>query len=168
MPRGELPLTLEMSRNFMGGQLFLARFERPGYQAQEFRLQRTFNAVAVLDVSSPLTCGGIDLLTGALMQFSPLDYHVELLPEGASLSEPAHRRRAELHRLALTGFHDLRRDLARGGGEHLDALAWLAGGGDPAEAVRVGAALRRETPTLLAAATPPALADRLDALLASR
>ena len=146
MPKGELPLTVEMSRNFMGGQLFVARFERPGYRTQEFRLQREFNAVAILDVSSPLTSGGIDVLSGALMQFSPRDYHLELQPEGAGPPEEAALRRADVHRLALVGFGDLQRELARGEGEHLDALAWLASGGDPAAAARLGEALRQEGP----------------------
>ena len=35
---GELPLEIEMSRNFFGGRQFAAKFERPGYATQQFVL----------------------------------------------------------------------------------------------------------------------------------
>jgi hypothetical protein len=77
---GELPLSRVQSRSFMGGQQFLAKFEAPGYETQEFRIHREFNTVAILDISSPLTSGGVDVLTGSLMRFSPLEYHVIMRP----------------------------------------------------------------------------------------
>ena len=43
MYQGELPLTVDMSRNFVGGRRFFARFERDGYVTQEFQLNREFN-----------------------------------------------------------------------------------------------------------------------------
>src|SRR4051794_11714180 len=46
---GELPLHLDMSRNFIGGKRFSARFEAPGYATQEFELHREFTTVAILD-----------------------------------------------------------------------------------------------------------------------
>jgi len=162
--QGELPLSLTMSRNFMGGRQFLARFEAPGYVTQEFTLQREFNAVAILDVSSTLTSGGIDLMTGALMKFSPLDYHVQMVPAGAagSLEE---RRRMDAWRFAVMNHHALQKDLARGGGENLEAFAGVVAGGDAAVARAVAAVALRAAPELLRAGTPHALVARFDAAL---
>src|SRR3954465_3225312 len=36
MYQGELPLTLDISRNFVGGRRFAAKFEREGYVTQQF------------------------------------------------------------------------------------------------------------------------------------
>lgn len=163
--RGELPLTLDLSRNFMGGRQFVARFEAPGYATQEFALDRTFNPVAILDVSSTIVSGGVDVLTGSLMKFSPREYHVQMLPAGESAAAPAARRSAELHRFALNGFRELQKDLARGGGESLTTFAAMVGG-DGATARRVMEVSLRGAPGLLAAPTAPAFVRRLDALLA--
>ncbi len=92
--KGELPLTLELSRSFVGGRTFFAVFEAPGYVDQRFSLGREFNAVAVLDITSPVTSGGIDLLTGSLMHFSPNEYHVQMLPAGERVDAPGFRREA--------------------------------------------------------------------------
>jgi len=166
--RGELPLTVEMSRNFVGGRQFLARFEREGYQTQEFKLGREFNTVAILDVSSPVTSGGIDVLTGSLMRFSPLEYRVQMLPGSASAAGPAFRRELERARFALHEFRALQRDLARGGGERLTAFAALVAEGDPAVEARVSGALLAEAPALVAAPDAPAFAAGVDAALAGR
>ncbi|ACG74246.1 conserved hypothetical protein [Anaeromyxobacter sp. K] len=164
--RGELPLTIDMSRNFMGGRQFVARFEAPGYATQEFALERAFNPVAILDVSSTLVSGGVDVLTGSLMKFSPREYHVQMVPEGQAADAPAARRSAELHRFALNGFRDLQKDLARGGGESLSTFAAMVGG-DDATARRVVEASVRGAPGLLAAPTAPVFVHRFDALLAA-
>jgi hypothetical protein len=164
---GELPLALTMSRNFVGGQQFLARFERDGYVTQEFRLQREFNTVAILDISSPVTCGGIDLLSGALMRFSPTAYHVQMLPAGERASSEEFQRGARAWGLALASWRNVQKDLARGGGEHLDALASALGGGDEGAARSVTRASLSGRWALLTAAGPHELVARLDAVLAA-
>ena len=119
---GELPLTLDMSRNFVGGKQFMAKFERAGYQTQQFALSREFNTVAILDVSSTIISGGVDVLTGSIMRFAPKEYHVQMVREGQAASA----RPLEAVRFALSNWRRLQTDLARGGGEYLDALSALA------------------------------------------
>jgi hypothetical protein len=128
--QGELPRTLKMSRNFVGGRRFLAKFEKAGYATQEFELKREFNTVAILDVSSTLISGGVDVLTGSLMKFSPREYHVQMIEAGLSATSPEFRRSLDLYRFALTNYRDLQRDIARGGGDYLVAFAWLLCAGD--------------------------------------
>src|SRR5690242_3239340 len=60
--QGTLPLTINVSRNFVGGRRFVARFEKSGYSTQQFELKREFNTVAILDISSTLVSGGVDVL----------------------------------------------------------------------------------------------------------
>ena len=127
---GETPLTIDMSRNFVGGRKFLARFEKEGYVTQQFELNREFNAVAILDVSSTIVSGGVDVLTGAIMKFSPRDYHVQMLAEGRSVRSKEYQRDLELYRFALGNSARLQKDIARGGGEALRAFAWLIAAGD--------------------------------------
>ncbi len=148
---GELPLTVEMSRSFVGGRQFVARFEKPGYVTQEFRLKREFNAVAILDITSIPVSGGVDVLTGALMKFSPTDYHVQMLKEGQAAGSPEFRRAAAIYGFALANYRNVQKDLARGGGEHLGTLAALLGGGEAVATEVARQETIRNAPLLLAA-----------------
>jgi hypothetical protein len=160
---GELPLALDMSRNFIGGEQFWAKFERDGYETQEFKLRREFNTVAILDISSPLTCGGIDILTGALMRFSPTEYHVTMRPlaPAGSGTVTGLERDLAIRRFVVASAARIQADLARGGGEHLGALGVLVAGGDPVRARLVVEAALRDAPALVAAPTAHAFAERL-------
>lgn len=163
--QGELPRTVVMSRNFMGGRQFVARFEKEGHLTQEFKLAREFNTVAILDVSSTLVSGGVDVLTGSLMRFSPLDYHVQMLAEGQEATSKEVQLGLTLRRFALVNFQGLQLDLARGGGEHLAALAALAGDGDEALARQFEQAALQAAIPLLEAPSAPLFLERLDAVL---
>jgi sarcosine oxidase gamma subunit len=164
---GELPITLPMSRNFVGGKQFIATFEKAGYVTQEFKLAREFNAVSILDVSSPLTSGGVDVLTGSLMKFSPRDYHVQMLQVGQSATSAEFRRVTDLYRFALVNFRSVQKDLARGGGEHLAAFATAVSGGDARGAAVVSAEALRNAALLLGAATAPEFLARVGEVLAA-
>lgn len=166
--KGELPLAVTMSRGFVGGQQFIARFERAGYVTQEFRLNRQFNAVAVLDVTSIPTSGGIDVLTGALMKFSPTDYHVQMLPAGTSAGSAGFQRGVRATGYALANHRGIQKDLARGGGEHLASFAAALAGGAPRVAELIQQASLREAPLLLAASTSHEFIERVNQVLAIR
>ncbi len=164
--KGELPMTITMSRNFMGGQQFIAKFERKGYLTQEFRLNREFNTVAILDVTSIPTSGGIDVLTGSLLKFSPTEYHVQMLSEGSSAGSAGFQRSTGLYRYALTNYRNLQKDIARGGGEYLSSFAVALCGGDAEASELVSAEAVRGAAPLLAAWTAHAFAARFDEMLA--
>lgn len=163
---GELPLTVPMSRNFVGGRQFLARFERPGYVTQEFPLKRAFNPVAILDITSIPTSGGIDVLTGALIKFSPTDYHVQMLAKGETTDSPRFRRSTALYRYALASYLGVQKDLARGGGEHLSAFASLLGDGDPEGTVLARQASLRNASLLLDAGSAHDFVERAERVVA--
>lgn len=164
---GELPLTMPMSRNFVGGKQFFARFEKEGFVTQEFRLHREFNAVAILDVTSIPTSGGIDLLTGSLMKFAPTQYHVQMLPLGQSAASAEFQRETAIYRYVLTNYPGIQKDLARGGGEHLEVLAFVLCGGRGAASALASEETLRNAAALLCASSPHDLVARLDRMLAA-
>ncbi len=164
--RGELPLTLEMSRGFVGGQQFIARFEREGYVTQEFKLNRQFNAVAILDVSSTLVSGGVDVLTGSLVKFSPREYHVHMLTAGGRAGSSGFQRSVELYRFALTNYHGIQKDIARGGGEYLATFAAMVGG-DEGTARLIAEEATLGAPALLSASSAHVFVERFNRMLAA-
>jgi hypothetical protein len=164
--QGQLPLTVKMSRNFMGGRRFLAKFERDGYATQEFELKREFNTVAILDVSSILTSGGVDVLTGSIMRFAPKQYHVQMVEAGTSATSAEFQRTLELYRFALTNYRDLQKDIARGGGDHLATFAWLISGGDEKAGRLVVEQSVSRAPWLVSARTAHRFVREFDRMLA--
>lgn len=152
---------------FVGGKRFHARFEADGFVTQEFDLNREFNAVAILDITDPLTCGGIDVLTGSIMKFSPVAYHLQMLPDGQSADSPSFQRTLESVRFGLYNHGRIEEDLARGGGEYLSTFAFVVSGGDRAASQRIVERSLRNADTLLAARTPPSFVARFDGMLDS-
>ena len=164
-PKGELPLTVVQSRGFMNGETFTATFEAPGYVTQEFRLKRQFNWVAVLDITSIPTSGGIDFLTGSLMHFEPKEYHIQMVKKGKGAAE--FEREKRLWRYALANYRKVQMDLVRGGGEYLDSLASaLSGTRGGADSLITEQALRNAS-VLLEASDAHDFIHRLNDTLAS-
>jgi hypothetical protein len=163
-PKGELPITVKQSRGFMNGESFTAKFEADGYETQEFQLKRNFNTVAVLDITSIPTSGGIDFITGSLMRFEPKEYFIEMRKKGKGSAE--YEREKRLWGYALMNYRRVQSDIARGGGEHLDsfasALSGTRGGVDAAIAEH---ALRHK-PMLLEASSPHDFVRRFNEVLA--
>jgi hypothetical protein len=162
---GVLPITINMSRNFVGGKHFHAHFEADGFLPQDFDLNREFNTVAILDITDPLTCGGIDVLTGSLMKFSPTAYHVQMLPQGQGADDPRNRRSLEAVRFGLFNRNRLQQDLARGGGRYLTSFAAVVAPDDAAAQRMILELSLRNAEALIDAPTPPAFVARFDDLL---
>ena len=163
--KGVLPQTVTQSRDFMHGQEFMVKLEAPGYETQEFKLKRQFNWVALLDITSVPTSGGIDYYTGALMQFEPREYHIQMRKRGKGSVEFERDKRVWSY--ALSNYRRVQSDLVRGGGEYLDSLASaLSGTRGGADAVISERALRH-APELLEASSAHDFIRRLNAVLAS-
>ena len=147
---------------------FKTKFEKAGYQTQEFQLKHEFNTVAVLDITSIPTSGGIDLLTGALMRFSPNEYHVQMLKNGQKPGSAEIERSTRLYRYALANYRNVQMDISRGGGENLDSLASaLSGAQEEANAAITKQALH-SAPVLLGASDAHDFVRRLNDMLASQ
>jgi hypothetical protein len=164
-PKGTLPVTVKQSRDFMHGQEFRVKFEAPGYETQEFQLKRQFNWVALLDITSIPTSGGIDYYTGALMRFDPNEYHVQMKKKGKGSAE--FEREKRLWRYALVNYRGVQQDVSRGGGEHLESFASaLSGRRGGADSLIAEQALRH-APALLEASGPHDFIHRFNDMLAA-
>ena len=162
--KGILPLTVSQSKDFMHGQEFRVKLEAPGYETQQFQLKRQFNWVALLDITSVPTSGGIDYYTGALMRFEPNEYHVEMRKKGKGSAE--YEREKRLWRYALVNYRRVQADIARGGGAHLESFASaLSGTRGGIDSAIVEHALRH-APVLLQASGPHDFVHRFDDVLA--
>lgn len=120
---GKTPLTTPVKRSIGEGPRI--KFEKEGYGTQEFNLEKEFNWVSVLDISSVITSGGIDVLTGAVMKYSKDSYHVEMIPDKRT-SMDERQRQLKFANFVLLNADKIRADLASGGGEYSRSLASLA------------------------------------------
>src|SRR5262245_41512846 len=164
-PKGELPITVKQSRGFMNGESFTAKFEAPGYETQEFQLKRQFNTVAVLDITSIPTSGGIDFITGSLMRFEPKEYHIEMRRKGKGSAE--YEREKRLWSYALFNYRKIQMDLARGGGEHLESFASALSGTRGGADADISAHALLNASILLEASGPHEFILRFNAMLGS-
>jgi uncharacterized protein YceK len=76
--RGTTPLTTPVKRK-LGGASVTYRLD--GYETRTFNLSTGFNTVAVANILclwGVVLCGGVDLLTGALMSYDVKNYDVRL------------------------------------------------------------------------------------------
>ena len=163
--KGTLPLAVAQSRDFMHGQEFRVKLEAPGYETQEFQLQRAFNWIALLDITSIPTSGGIDYYTGALMHFEPREYHIQMRKKGKGSAE--FEREKRLWRYALVSYRRVQQDVSRGGGEHLESFASaLSGTRGGADFLIVEQALRH-APALLESSGPHDFIHRFNDMLAA-
>lgn len=70
---GKTPLTMEVKKSFNG----IVAIKKDGYETQQFKLQKSFNAISILNLTN-LFGWGIDFLTGALKKFDRKGYEIEL------------------------------------------------------------------------------------------
>jgi len=123
---GETPLKIAVEKKVGLGRA--VRFEKADYKTQEFNLKNKFDPVAILDITSVITSGGIDVLTGAMMEYSPKQYHIEMLKDNQKILEN-HSKQIQFASFVLTSADAIKENLASGGGEALDALLMLVNSG---------------------------------------
>ena len=163
--KGVLPQTVVQSRDFMHGQEFMVKLEAPGYETQEFQLKRAFNWVALLDITSVPTSGGIDYYTGSLMHFEPREYHIQMRKKGKGSAE--FEREKRLWSYALVNYRRLQMELARGGGEHLDSFASALSGTRGGADFLIAEQALRHASALLEASGPHDFIHRFNDMLAA-
>jgi hypothetical protein len=87
--QGRTPLTTEVHRGLLGRDVTL---RLAGYRTQTVSLGRHFNKTALGNVVclwGVVLCGGVDIVTGAIMAYDSTRYHIELRRGRTSYSEPA-------------------------------------------------------------------------------
>lgn len=157
VPIGVTPMTTRFDRNTFATRVITIR--RAGAEPTRFFLQKTLNAVAILNLTSLLSWV-TDAATGALIEYSPGAYHVELRPAfptppmgpGGYSLEPRPGADREALWFVLVNDSRLRTEIARGGGEYTRTLARIWG--IEQASPRLSRALRRRAPDLLATEYP--------------
>lgn len=120
---GTTPLTYTFKRTtFEQPSLTI---HKPGYKTKELPLGRTLEPIALFNfgfflTTSGATSWGIDALTGAMVQYSPSSYFIELEPVGERPVSADLDRRSRLY-LVVTGYPSLVKEIAEGDGELLRA-----------------------------------------------
>ena len=154
---GKTPLTTTVKREIGKGPSI--KFEKKGYGTQEFFLEKEFNWVSVLDISSVITSGGIDVLTGAALKYSKNSYHVEMIPNSrTSLLE--RQRQIKFANYVLLNANKIRTDLAMNGGEYSHSLVSLAMSDEPSTR-EFKSWLLRHRKSLISASNPELLLKEL-------
>lgn len=153
---GETPLKVDVQKKVGLGRV--VRFEKAGYKTQEFNLRNKFDAVAVLDISSVIVSGGIDVLTGALMEYSPKTYHIEMVDDNEVIHGDQ-KKQIEFAAFVLTNADVIKKNIAEGEGEALDSLIKLATNG--ASSYKFSKWLIDNTQSILSSESPEALLTKI-------
>jgi hypothetical protein len=124
VPAGRTPLSVTLDRDTFK-ELFVT-VRHPSYDTQQFRLGKTLNKIAILNLSS-VCSWGTDALSGNMIEYSPDAYYIEMKPRSAS-SPTAAAAASPTTFLVVNRAHFLR-DVATGDGEFLRALATMLGVG---------------------------------------
>jgi len=70
---GTTPYTMDVKKSFNG----IVSMKKDGYETKQFKLQKSFNGVAILNLFGILGWG-IDYVTGAMWKFDRKGYEIEL------------------------------------------------------------------------------------------
>jgi uncharacterized protein YceK len=78
LSRGTTPVTTEVKRS-VGGETVTLRLD--GHESRTFSLSQSFNMIALANLFclwGVVICGGVDVLTGAVMEYDQTVYDIEL------------------------------------------------------------------------------------------
>lgn len=157
---GQGAASVDVSRALLHGAPTL-RVESPGYQTQKFRLQTKFNTVSLLNLTSGPSWT-TDFATGAMFEYAPNQYHIQLIRSDRAVLE----LRQRVTHLVMVNADSLRRELAVGDGEILETLKALVSAGDDALRDQVRDTLLTERQALIAAPGALELAEAVTRLIA--
>jgi len=124
---GTTPFTRRFDRDTF--EIPKLTFRKAGYQTQTVTLQRTLEKTALFNFGFFLTtCGGtswgIDAVSGNMIRYAPDSYLIDLQKADEVGSADWQQRHLALAYL-LTNQPHLQSDIARGGGEYLEAYFYL-------------------------------------------
>jgi len=153
---GKTPLSVAVEKKAGKGRV--VRFEKAGYKTQEFNLKNKFDTVAILDVTSVITSGGVDVITGAIMEYDPKLYHVEMLENDKTLTK-GQSNQIQFAAFVLTNADAIKENLAKGGGEAINTLLLLANSSQ--HSFKFANWLANNTQSILATESPEALLTKI-------
>lgn len=121
---GYTPVTVPIERK-LGERYVVLR--KAGFKSRQFRLGKTLNTIAILNLCSVLSWA-TDALTGQLIEYAPNAYYIELPAAGPRPPGMSRRRaKARAQLFVLVSRHRILNDISRREGEYLRALARVFG-----------------------------------------
>lgn len=116
---GTTPLEFQADREVFKHKYITIRKE--GYEPKQMRLRSTLNTASLFNLTSGPSWT-TDAISGAMFEYSPKSYMILLERKGqAELDDKQMQHRRRMAFVALH-FNSLRLDIARGDGEHINAL----------------------------------------------
>lgn len=151
---GELPLEITLDREVFKQKTIT--FKKDGYKTYETRVKKTLEKIALLNFTfwpSWIT----DAFSGAMIEYSPKKYMIELEPEN---NNQAQRQEFETKRFVGMSFQPLLRDISRDQREYLDTLVAMLADSRHLQ-LELNAYINRNRTYLAASPTPMDLYSRL-------
>ena len=128
---GKGSVITDVPREYANNSRPYVKVAKEGYQTQEFQLTNKFNSASIINLSSVYSWT-TDFLSGAMFEYAPNSYHVQLVKEGTAGSMPT---KYSLERYVLVNYEVIMTDLARGYGEHFATLTEF--GSESSETARI-------------------------------
>jgi hypothetical protein len=100
-----------------GNNLPTIRVEEEGYRPQSFQLQNSFDNIALINLTFVYSWT-TDFLTGAMFEYAPNSYMIQLIKD----QEVGFTEQQRMQQFVLSNAENIKRDIARGGGEYTVAL----------------------------------------------
>jgi hypothetical protein len=168
---GITPLTIDVERDTFR-QKYLT-IKKKGYETKRIFLEKTIDRTAFFNLgfittTFGATSWGIDALSGAMFEYSPGYYSIDL--ESSEKTTRIKRspeetgRWIERQRLVVASFENLKNDIVSGGGEWLTAYVALRVEGVKTSSKSLMNSIQKHSARLLEAKTPAQLFKRLENL----
>jgi hypothetical protein len=154
---GETPLTFNLERDTFKTHELTLRDDKHG--TRTVRIKKSLDTAALFNCTFILSWG-TDALTGAMMEYSPESYFIEMTPTSGAISE-ANR---QLMLFVVGSYSRLLIDISRGEGEYLRTAATIAGI-DQSMLAKFATALRRRLPVMARAEYPNQVYEQIVAAL---
>jgi hypothetical protein len=131
-PIGLTPLTVQVERHKKG----TLTVRKEGYTSVQLQMNSNWSNAFIwgdivawgifLGTVPGLISTTVDSGTEAMYEYAPSNYYADLRPASASAEpSPLERKRAALIAFCLSSYQSIRREMAQGTGEHLEALCQL-------------------------------------------
>ena len=114
---GFTPLEVDIKKSTFDN--FPLRFQKEGYKTVQQPLKKGLNNTALFNFTG-MSSWATDAISGAMIQFTPDNYYIELTPQNASLEQ---QEQTNGRLFIVANQQSIKEEIAKGQGEHLNSIA---------------------------------------------
>jgi len=114
---GFTPLEVDIKKSTFDN--FPLRFQKEGYKTVQQPLKKGLNNTALFNFTG-MSSWATDAISGAMIQFTPDNYYIELTPQSASLEQ---QEQIKGRLFIVANQQGIKEEIAKGKGEHLKSIA---------------------------------------------